>query len=219
MIEHLTQYLLHSSGIMKLPGASAGEDQDFKCCLLIRNGKDKVSHHSPPLQTQFSKHRFEMIKNFRNWKTKKHYQLFSCESYGSMKMHLSLSWISCSLPCQHTCHLLAEPVSEPGCHRLQEGNGSDTVGKNWTRDPHTSRVSSMYHNTQITYAPVAEEVLRFVLLNSQQDKLYLGRSQNHVGLHTGCDPMKALTLFAAAPAPVKVSLSLIYFRGISTSVH
>lgn len=121
---------------------------------------------------------FEMIKYFHNWKMKKHYQLFSYESYVSMKMHLSLTWITCSLSCQQTCHLLAEPLSdaglaggEPGCHRLQEGNGSATVGKNWTWDPHTSHVSSMYHNTQISYTLVAEEVLRFVLLNSQQDKL------------------------------------------------
>lgn len=156
---------------------------------------------------------------------KKHNQLFSYESCGPMKMHLSLSWITCSLSCQHTCHLLAEVWTlqwcracwgEPGCHRLQEGNGGATVGKNWTRDPHTSHVSSMYRKSQITYTPVAEEVLRFVLLNCQQDRLqctaqkvglHLGGSQNHVGLDTGCCPMKPLTLFLCCSSSTCKSVS------------
>jgi len=236
-----TQHLLHSSGRMKLPGASAGEDQAFRCRLLVRNGKDKVfTSLSTSSNTVFKIQDWnEQSKrpNFHNWKMKKHNQLFSYESCGPMKMHLSLSWITCSLSCQHTCHLLAEAWTlqwcrvcrgEPGCHRLQEGNGGATVGKNWTRDPHTSHVSSVYRKSQITYTPVAEEVLRFVLLNCQQDRLqctaqkvglHLGGSQNHVGLDTGCCPMKPLMLCAAAPTPVKVSPNLTYLRGISTPIH
>lgn len=197
--------------------------------------RTKCSHHSLSPQTQFAKHRVwndQIFSQLEDEKTLPALFLWVLCIYENafvvdMDNLQSLMSADLSSPCwaPQWCRAC---WGEPGCHRLQEGNGSATVGKNWTWDPHTSHVSSMYHNTQISYTLVAEEVLRFVLLNSQQDKLqcaaqklglHLGRSQNHVGLHTGCDSVKALTLCVAAPAPVKVPLSLIYLRGISTPIH